>query len=138
MLYDCAVDNKKNAGGNCVCSQSRMSGFTFLEVLIALVVLAVAGIGVTKLVKDGQDTLAKARIALRAEVVAAEQLLELDKDGLSSITARAGYDEGRGLFWVARAHATKTRGVYRLEVSVGMSQDGEPVSTMEKIFIQRF
>lgn len=119
-------------------SLEESSGFTFLEVLIALVILSIAGLGVIHLIQDGQDTLGRVRLIERAEAVAVIQLEDIEKDGVSTILDREGLDVESGLQWKARAYSMKQNGFYRLAISVFENKEKSPLFTMEKIFIERF
>lgn len=127
------------AGNNRAARRNTQKGFTFLEVLIALTILSVAGLGVVQLVQDAQDTLGRSRQVIRAESYALYQLKELEEDGLSSITDRTGEDEDAGLAWQARAYDTAVSGYYRLSISVWpLGDESDPLVTLEKLFIERF
>ncbi len=116
----------------------RNNGFTFLEVLIALTILAVAGVGMVVMVNDSQVTLADSRRILEVSAMARAQLLDLERDGVTAITDRHGeFRDHPGLTWNARAYATDRDGYYVLRLTVGPEDSEEVIALVEKAFIER-
>lgn len=116
----------------------RNRGFTFLEVLIALTILAVAGVGMVVMVNDSQYTLAKSRLLVEASMLARGQLLEIEREGVTSITDRRGdFQDRPGLQWHARAYVTNRDGYYRLRLGVRQNGSEEDLAIVEKAFIER-
>jgi len=110
-------------------------GFTFLEVLIALTILAVAGVGMLLMINNSQRTMSESRRMVEASMLANQKLFELERDGVSAITDRRGeFDDHPGLAWQARAHPTYFDGLYRLRLAIGSPSGDEEYVIVEKAF----
>lgn len=111
------------------------SGFTLLEVLIALLVLSLVLVALVRSVGQEAQALAMQREATLAQWLAANRLAELrlegrlPTDGRASGRARMG---GRDWRWQLQARATDVQGLLQVEVRVyadGEDQ-AEPAATL--------
>ncbi len=99
----------------------RTRGFTLLEVLIALAVIALALTALVRVSGQQADALARERDLTLATWVAADVLTELRlREGFPATGHRSGHGEqgGRSWRWELAISATDQPAVRRLEVGV--------------------
>jgi prepilin-type N-terminal cleavage/methylation domain-containing protein len=115
---------------------SGNEGFTIVEVLVALMLLGVAGMMTVTLTTQNQDNLAQTRLQDTAIVLAREKLFELENDGLSASTEKSGdfRPEHSGFTWKASTHATNTSAIYRLLLTVSWGDEEDKDVAIEKLF----
>jgi len=108
----------------------RSHGFTLVEVMVALVVVALALPALLLTVQQQIDGSAYLRDKAVAQLVASNKLTELrilrDTGGavLSGVDSGAVEMAGRDWFWRTRSSATELPRFYRIEVSVS-DREGE-------------
>lgn len=105
---------------------NKQAGFTLLEVMIALFIVAVALGGVIKVMGNAASNSSRLTSRTFAQWVALNQItkLRLDK-GWPSLGEVKGNDEmaGQKWKWVQKAVSTEDKDVRRIEVSVWNSND---------------
>jgi general secretion pathway protein I len=105
-------------------------GFTLLEVLVAVAILAIAMVAILKANVQSLDTLTKSRETSTASLLAASKLAEIEAAGV------ANWSELRGDFgedypdyiWEVETSSTEVEGLVRLVVVVqrsGTASGGE-------------
>ncbi len=111
-------------------SNQLKSGFTLLEVLVAVAILAIAMVAILKANLQSLDTLTKSRETSTASLLAASKLAEIEAVGV------VNWSELRGDFgedypdyiWEVETSSTEVEGLVRLVVVVqrsGTASGGE-------------
>lgn len=106
-------------------------GFTLLEVLIAVAILAIVMIGLIKITSDNIRNLwhieNKTLATLIAENHATSLRLSKDKpenqDGWETLS-------GRKWYWQTKRNVTKTEGLWRYRITVFLEGDKEPYADL--------
>jgi len=110
--------------------RKRAHGFTLLEVLVAVAILAIAMVAILKANLQSLDTLTKSRETSTASLLAASKLAEIEAVGV------VNWSELRGDFgedypdyiWEVETSSTEVEGLVRLVVVVqrnGTASGGE-------------
>jgi general secretion pathway protein I len=107
------------------------AGFTLLEVLIALAILAIVMIGLIKITADNTRNLWHLENKTLASVIAYNQatLLRLseekpeNQDGWETLS-------GRKWYWQAKRPVTTTMGLWRYQIKVYLEGDADPYATL--------
>jgi general secretion pathway protein I len=107
------------------------AGFTLLEVLIALAILAIVMIGLIKITADNTRNLWHLENKTLASVIAYNQvtLLRLseekpeNQDGWETLS-------GRKWYWQAKRPVTTTMGLWRYQIKVYLEGDTDPYATL--------
>ena len=105
---------------------SRSSGFTLIEVLVALAIVAVALAAASRAVAVSTDSAAELKLRLLAGFVAENRLSELAaRREWPAIGAYEGSEQQGGIefAWHTRVLATPHPLFRRIEVRVGLAQD---------------
>ena len=118
----------------------RAQGFTLLEVLVAVAILAIAMVAILKANVQSLDTLTRSRETSTASLLAASKLAEVEAAGV------ANWSESRGDFaedysdytWEVETSSTEVEGLFRVAVSVqrGGAAPGREVRIEELLFAQ--
>ncbi len=107
---------------------SKNSGFTLIEVTVALLVLAIALSAIIKAVSDNISNAAYLRDKTIAHWVAMNKMTELHiSNGLPATGSTKGEMEmaGREWFWETNITATEDNYVHKLSVEVKAQRDDE-------------
>lgn len=114
----------------------RSAGFTLVEVLVALAVLAVALAAVMRVVVQAIDTTAALRDRGIALGVAQDQLVrhQLMRDWPALDTVRGTREQGgRTWYWQEQVASTTWPQLRRMEVEVRATQEGQVLARMAGI-----
>ena len=114
------------------------TGFTLLEILVALVVLATAMTAVIRAVSADATNLGYLRDKTLAHWVAINRITEIhiDKEWLSIGTkSGAEFMANRDWYWKTKVSSTADEDVRRIEVSVSTEDDDEDPLTTVTAFI---
>jgi general secretion pathway protein I len=106
-------------------------GFTLVEVLVALAIVAVGMLAVFKVIGDTANNVAYLRDRSFAAWIADNQLTELRLAGeMPSVDETKGQVEfaGRRWHWVQKVATTPVEGLRRIDVSVRREDDAEDSS----------
>ena len=112
-------------------SRSRVSGFTLVEVMVALAVVAIALPALMFTLYQQTDGIEYLRDRSQAQMIAANTLSEvrLSSRARSSLFqgSESGVTEfaGRDWFWKVKSETTEVPQFYRIEISVGLGDDPE-------------
>lgn len=98
----------------------RVAGFTLVEVMAALFIMAVGVVAAVHFSQDNQDTLAMLRNQDTAVLLARAKAFELVEEGVNAATDKDGefVDEYAGFRWTAKAGSAGLEDYYRLVVRV--------------------
>jgi len=121
-------------------SNELNSGFTLLEVLVAVAILAIAMVAILKANVQSLDTLTRSRETSTASLLAASKLAEVEAAGA------ANWSELRGDFaedypdytWEVETSSTEVEGLVRVAVIVqrGGAEPGSEVRLEELLYAQ--
>lgn len=112
----------------------RNSGFTLIEVLVALAVLSIGALAVMRHVSQVQDMLGDIGHMNTMTCLASMKLHELEAEGFSSsFSQQGGFPLEPGFSWAARSNVLATGGWYRLELVVRREDSGRTI-TIERFF----
>lgn len=111
-------------------------GFTLLEVMVALFIVAVAVVASVRYSQDNQDTLAMLRNQDTAVLLARAKAFELVEEGVNAATDRDGEFEGehRGFRWEARAQSVGLDDYYRMVLRVRWDTPRAGSVKVERLF----
>ena len=120
--------------------KARAQGFTLLEVLVAVAILAIAMVAILKANVQSLDTLTKSRETSTASLLAASKLAEVETVGVAKWTELRG-DFGEnypGYTWEVETSNTEVEGLVRVVVIVqrGGAAAGGEVRIEELLFAQ--
>jgi general secretion pathway protein I len=120
--------------------KNKAQGFTLLEVLVAVAILAIAMVAILKANVQSLDTLTKSRETSTASLLAASKLAEIEAAGVAKWTELRG-DFGEDYpdyTWEVETSSTEVEGLVRVVVIVqreGAGAGGE-VRIEELLFAQ--
>ena len=119
---------------------TRAQGFTLLEVLVAVAILAIAMVAILKANVQSLDTLTKSRETSTASLLAASKLAEIEAAGVAKWTELRG-DFGEDYpdyTWEVETSSTEVEGLVRVVVIVqrGGAAAGGEVRIEELLFAQ--
>jgi|GEM_PF-579004 len=110
------------------------AGFTLLEILIALAILAILMIGLIKIASDNTRNLWHVENKTLAAVIAANHATQLrlavDKPEQDDGWETQG---GRRWYWQARRNVTTTLGLWQYQIRVYLEGDKEPYTTLTSL-----
>lgn len=112
------------------------AGFTLLEVLVALVLVATAVVAAVSLSEDNLDQAAMIRMQDRAVLLARAKMFELTDDGLSAtLDAEGDFEpEQYGMHWAARAESVGRDNLYRAELVVSWDDPAHGEVRVARLF----
>lgn len=119
-------------------SRSRAPGFTLVEVMVALAVVAIALPALMFTLYQQTDGIEYLRDRSQAQMIAANKLTEvrLNARARSSLFqgSESGVSEfaGRDWFWQVASEATEVPQFFRIEITVGLGDDpqAQPLQTL--------
>ena len=120
--------------------KTSCGGFTLLEVMVAVAILAIALIAILKANVQSLDALAEVRQKTAASMLAASKLAEVEAVGAENWTEFQGDfgDEYPGFSWQVESAATELEGIVRVIVIVRMTGtvSGEATRIEELLYAQ--
>lgn len=94
-------------------------GFTFIEILVTLVVLSLGALAVLRYVSETQDLLSQSKHIDTLSKLANQKIIEFEDEGFSSSTVREGYfDEPSGYKWTLKTKTLDEIGWYKAILTV--------------------
>ena len=99
---------------------TRAGGFTLLEVMVAVAIMAIALVAILKANVQSLDTLIETRARTTASMLAASKMAEVEAAGAEDWSEFRG-DFGEdypGFTWQVETTPTELEGIIRVEVSV--------------------
>lgn len=109
-------------------ASARSRGFTLIEVVVALAIVAVGMLAVFKTIGDTVNNVDELRDRSFAEWIADNRLTEMRISGqMPSVEETAGEIDfaGRHWHWVTKVSQTQVKGLRRIDVSVRRDADPE-------------
>jgi general secretion pathway protein I len=121
--------------------RNRTSGFTLLEVLVAVAILAIAMVAILKANVQNLDSLTKSREMTTASLLAASKLAEVEAAGAANWSESQGdFGEDYPEFsWQVETTSTEAEGLERITVIVQRSEGvaGREVSIEEFMLVEQ-
>ncbi|MFP4070968.1 MAG: prepilin-type N-terminal cleavage/methylation domain-containing protein [Desulfovibrionales bacterium] len=110
----------------------HMSGFTLIEVLVAVSIMAISVVAVLKSSAQSQDALITTEQRTTATLLAAGVMSRIEAQGINRITLPQGeFEDHPGFFWNMESSPTGTPGLTRVVVRVNRNPGEESLATME-------
>jgi general secretion pathway protein I len=120
--------------------KTRAQGFTLLEVLVAVAILAIAMVGILKANVQSLDTLTRSRETSMASLLAASKLAEVEAAGVANWSELSGdfVEDYSDYTWEVETSSTEVEGLFRVAVTVqrGRAAPGSEVRIEELLFAQ--
>ncbi|MEN9897871.1 MAG: hypothetical protein RLZZ66_1520 [Pseudomonadota bacterium] len=109
----------------------RVEGFTLLEVLIALAILAIIMVSAIKITADNIANLWYLENKTLAAMIASNHAVQLRLETDKPETAD-GWDEmaGRRWYWQIKRHVSSLSGVWRYRIEVFLEGDKQPLVSL--------
>jgi general secretion pathway protein I len=109
----------------------HQTGFTLLEVLIALAILAIVMVSAIKITADNINNLWYLENKTLAAIVASNHAVQLRLETDKPETAD-GWDEmaGRRWYWQIKRHVSNLSGVWRYRIEVFLEGDKQPLISL--------
>ena len=101
-------------------NSNKTSGFTLLEVLVTVAILAIAMVAILKANVQNLDALTRAREMTMASVLAANKLAEVEAAGAGNWSEFQGDfgEDHPGYTWAVETASTELEGLIRVSVTV--------------------
>ena len=113
------------------------TGFTLLEILVCLAILAIAFIAVLKSTLQVQDSLAQSRFRNRASQLGAEKIAEIRLQGPDAIGAWQGeFEEHPQYRWSIDVRPTSADRLQRVVLHVFRADDEEKRLSFEEFHLE--
>jgi len=111
--------------------QGNLKGFTLLEVLIALALLAILMVSAIKIAADNIKNLTYLENKMLAEIVANNQIIQL-RLSKERPEITNGWDEmaGRKWYWELNRNVSKITGLWEYQIKVYLEGDKESLVTL--------
>ena len=105
------------------CGLGSRAGFTLIEVLVAVAILAIAMVAILKANVQNLDALTKSRETTTASLLAASKLAEIEAAGVASwVESQGDFGEDYPEFtWQVETTSTEVEGLERIAVIVQRS-----------------
>ena len=104
--------------------QGKKSGFTLLEVMVSVAILAIAMVSVLKLHSDSMSILINARDYTISSQLAQYKITEIENIGVENIRFHSGtFEEYPGFRWEVELDSTPVPGWIKVMVNVSRSED---------------
>ena len=120
--------------------RKRASGFTLLEVLVAVAILAIAMVAILKANVQSLDMLTRSRETSTASLLAASKLAEIEAAGVAKWSELRGdfAEDYPGYTWEVETSSTEVEGLVRVAVIVqrGGAAPGREVRIEELLYAQ--
>ena len=120
-------------------SRSRpFSGFTLLEVLVALAILAISCTAVIKAIISVQETFLKEQSLQTATVLGADKMAELELNGPESITLwRGRFDDNPDYRWILDGIENGEEGqLTKVTLSIYRGEEEGKLAVFERLFFR--
>ena len=117
----------------------KSAGFTLLEILIALAILAILMIGLIKITSDNTRNLWHVENKTIAEIIAANHATQL-RLSAEKKEQEDGWETqgGRRWYWQANRNVTMTLGLWRYQIRVYLEGDKDPYTEISSFIPETF
>ena len=105
----------------------RKSGFTLLEVLVALAILALGIVGVLRALSGSLNATKEAELNSKASILANQVASQLDRESdVSSGEVSGTFEDESGYNWIATIEPADNNGLMRTKIVVSWGSDANP------------